>query len=46
MDDVEIRAAKKRVAWLMLPVVLVALVVATFAFFVFWGFTHPGSFGP
>ncbi len=46
MDDAEIRAAKKRVAWLMLPVVVVALALATVVFFVAWGFSHPGSSGP
>ena len=46
MDDAEVRAAKKRVAWLMLPVALVALVIAAIVFGVIWGFAHPGSFGP
>jgi flagellar basal body-associated protein FliL len=46
MDEAEVRAARKRVAWLMLPVVVIALAVATVVFFVVWGFSHPGNLGP
>jgi hypothetical protein len=46
MDDPEIRAAKRRVAWLMVPVVLVALVAAAIMFIAVWGFTHPDTWGP
>jgi hypothetical protein len=46
MDDTEVRAAKRRVAWLMVPVGLVALVAAAIVFFAVWGFTHPDMWGP
>lgn len=44
MEDAEVRATQRRVLWLMIPVVIVALVIGTITFFFLWGITHPGVF--
>ncbi len=44
MEDGDVREAQRRVVWLMIPVVIVALVLGTITFFLLWGITHPGVF--
>ena len=44
MGGAEVRAARRRVLWLMIPVVIVAIIVGTIAFLLLWGVTHPGAF--
>ncbi|MBV8528248.1 MAG: hypothetical protein JOZ75_08045 [Candidatus Dormibacteraeota bacterium] len=45
MDDAAVTKARRQVALLMVPVVLIALLVATLIALGFWGFAHPSSWG-
>lgn len=46
VDEGKVRAAKRRVLWLMIPVAIVAVILATITVFLIWVVTHPGSAGP
>lgn len=45
MDDTAVRQARRQVAWLMVPVAVIAVLVAILVAFVFWGFTQPSAWG-
>lgn len=45
MDDAAVTKARRQVALLMVPVAVIALLVAVLIALGFWGFAHPSTWG-